>query len=69
MGVHKAYISSKIYREIKLRSGIILDSRLTILPQESVHATLKGVWNLSSDQVMKLFPIFTFFFIFQKMSV
>ncbi|XP_016837513.1 Bardet-Biedl syndrome 5 protein homolog [Nasonia vitripennis] len=50
MGVHRAYISSKIYREMKLRVGIIHDKRLTLLPQETVHETLPGVWNLSTEQ-------------------
>lgn len=51
MGVHRAYVSSKIYREIKLRAGIIDDNRLILLPQETIHENLKGVWNLSTDQV------------------
>ncbi|XP_058802061.1 Bardet-Biedl syndrome 5 protein homolog [Phymastichus coffea] len=50
MGVHRAYISSKIYREIKLRVGIINDKRLTLLPQEIINETLPGVWNLSTEQ-------------------
>lgn len=51
MGVHRAYVSSKIYREIKLRAGIIEDNRLILLPQEIIHETIQGVWNLSTDQV------------------
>ncbi|KAJ8672904.1 hypothetical protein QAD02_004165 [Eretmocerus hayati] len=50
MGVHRAYNSSKIYREIKLRVGIIHDRQLTLLPHETVHETLPGVWNLSTEQ-------------------
>ncbi|XP_066582576.1 Bardet-Biedl syndrome 5 protein homolog [Prorops nasuta] len=50
MGVHRAYLSSKIYREIKLRSGIIQDKRLVLLPHEKVHTSLQGVWNLSVEQ-------------------
>lgn len=48
---YRAYISSKIYREIKLRSGIINDKQLTLLPQEIVHSTLQDIWNLSLEQV------------------
>lgn len=65
MGVHKyvkntnyrlylyncrAYISSKLYRELKLRGAIIHNKQLKILPLEQVFSTLHGVWNLSSDQ-------------------
>ncbi|XP_623893.3 Bardet-Biedl syndrome 5 protein homolog [Apis mellifera] len=50
IGVYRAYISSKIYREIKLRSGIINDKQLTLLPQEIVHSTLQDIWNLSLEQ-------------------
>ncbi|XP_076670234.1 Bardet-Biedl syndrome 5 protein isoform X2 [Andrena cerasifolii] len=46
----KAYISSKIYREIKLRSGIINDKQLILLPQERVHSTSPDIWNLSLEQ-------------------
>ncbi|XP_051158791.1 Bardet-Biedl syndrome 5 protein homolog isoform X2 [Leptopilina boulardi] len=51
LGVYRSYISSKLYREIKLRGAIIHDKRLTILPQENIHSTLNGVWNLSTEQV------------------
>ncbi|KAJ3623189.1 hypothetical protein MTP99_019432 [Tenebrio molitor] len=50
MGVHKAYISSKLYRELKLRGAVIHNKQLKILPLEQVFSTLHGVWNLSSDQ-------------------
>ncbi|XP_043477046.1 Bardet-Biedl syndrome 5 protein homolog [Leptopilina heterotoma] len=50
LGVYRSYISSKLYREIKLRGAIIHDKRLTILPQENIHSTLHGVWNLSTEQ-------------------
>lgn len=52
IGVHRAYVSSKIYRELKLRVGIIYDKRLNVLPQEIIHETFENVWNLSSDQVI-----------------
>ncbi|XP_012173939.1 Bardet-Biedl syndrome 5 protein homolog isoform X1 [Bombus terrestris] len=50
IGVYRAYVSSKIYREIKLRSGIINDKQLTLLPLETVHSTLQDIWNLSLEQ-------------------
>ncbi|KAK4872487.1 hypothetical protein RN001_014516 [Aquatica leii] len=49
-GVHKAYSSSKAYRDLKLRGAVVQNKQLRILPLETVCNTLKGVWNLSSDQ-------------------
>ncbi|KAK9889256.1 hypothetical protein WA026_004533 [Henosepilachna vigintioctopunctata] len=49
-GVHKAYLSSKLYREMKLRGAIVQNKFLKILPLEQVYSTMHGVWNLSSDQ-------------------
>ncbi|XP_050712924.1 Bardet-Biedl syndrome 5 protein homolog isoform X2 [Eriocheir sinensis] len=50
MGVYKAYNSSKMYRELKLRGAIIQNKQLRILPQEQIFSRVNGVWNLSSDQ-------------------
>ncbi|XP_076060733.1 Bardet-Biedl syndrome 5 protein isoform X2 [Oratosquilla oratoria] len=50
IGVYKAYNSSKIYRELKLRGAIIQNKQLRILPQEQIFSRVNGVWNLSSDQ-------------------
>ncbi|XP_063848231.1 Bardet-Biedl syndrome 5 protein homolog isoform X3 [Scylla paramamosain] len=50
MGVYKAYNSSKMYRELKLRGAIIQSKQLRILPQEQIFSRVNGVWNLSSDQ-------------------
>ncbi|XP_076163679.1 Bardet-Biedl syndrome 5 protein isoform X1 [Ptiloglossa arizonensis] len=50
IGIYRAYISSKVYREIKLRSGIINDQLLTLLPQETVCSTSQDTWNLSLEQ-------------------
>lgn len=47
---YRAYTSSKMYREIKLRGGFVQDKRLATLPQEIVNSTTPGVWNLSSEQ-------------------
>ncbi|XP_032665060.1 Bardet-Biedl syndrome 5 protein homolog [Odontomachus brunneus] len=50
VGVYRAYLSSEIYREIKLRSGIIQENRLVLLPHEKVHSSVQDVWNLSIEQ-------------------
>ncbi|VEN56505.1 unnamed protein product [Callosobruchus maculatus] len=50
VGVHKAYNSSKLYRELKLRGAVVQHKQLKILPQEQVFSTMHGVFNLSSDQ-------------------
>lgn len=47
---YRAYNSSKLYRELKLRSAVIHNKQLRMLPLEQVFSTLSGVWNLSSDQ-------------------
>ena len=47
---NRAYTSSKLYRELKLRSAILSEGQLRILPQETIVSTVDGVWNLSSDQ-------------------
>ena len=50
----RAYATSKVYRELKLRSAILQDKQLKVLPKEQIISTVHGVWNLSSDQVMSL---------------
>ncbi|CAH1402145.1 unnamed protein product [Nezara viridula] len=50
MGVHKAYLSSKPYRELKLRGAVVRHKQLVILPLEHICDVVDGVWNLSSDQ-------------------
>lgn len=52
---YRAYQSSKIYRDLKLRGAIVKEKQLRILPLESIYTTVDGVWNLSSDQVMMSF--------------
>lgn len=49
-GVYKAYASSRMYREVKLRGAIIQNHQLKTLPQEQFVNRVNGVWNLSSDQ-------------------
>jgi Bardet-Biedl syndrome 5 protein len=48
--VLRAYESSKLYRDLKLRGSIIRDNSLMLLPLESVYNKVDDTWNLSSDQ-------------------
>jgi Bardet-Biedl syndrome 5 protein len=48
--VWKAYDSSRMYRDLKLRCAIIQDQELIYIPKEQVMTKLTGVWNLSADQ-------------------
>ncbi|XP_073074831.1 BBSome complex member BBS5 isoform X3 [Manis javanica] len=50
IAVHRAYETSKMYRDFKLRSALIQNKQLKLLPQEHVYDKINGVWNLSSDQ-------------------
>lgn len=50
IAVHKAYETSKLYRELKLRGAIVNNKQLCILPQEQKYNMIDGVYNLSSDQ-------------------
>lgn len=51
IAVHRAYETSKLYRDLKLRGAFIQNKNLSLLPQEQVYDKVGGVWNLSSDQV------------------
>jgi hypothetical protein len=48
--VFRAYDTSKLYRDLKLRAAIVKDKSLLLLPKEQVYNKLSGIWNLSSDQ-------------------
>lgn len=50
--VCKAYTSTKLFRDLKLRSAVIsgYGKQLKTLPQEQIYNKFNGVWNLSSDQ-------------------
>ncbi|EDV26742.1 Bardet-Biedl syndrome 5 protein-like protein [Trichoplax sp. H2] len=50
MSVYRAYETSKLYRDLKLRGALIQNKQLKLLPQEQVYDKISGVWNLSSDQ-------------------
>ena len=48
--VMRAYETSKLYRDLKLRGSIVNSGELVLLPQEQIFTRVGGVWNLSSDQ-------------------
>lgn len=48
----RAYETSKMYRDLKLRAALIQNRQLRLLPREQVYDKINGVWNLSSDQVL-----------------
>ncbi|KAL5006236.1 hypothetical protein ScPMuIL_015042 [Solemya velum] len=50
ISVHRAYETSKLYRDLKLRGALIHNKSLRLLPLEQVYDKVNGVWNLSSDQ-------------------
>ncbi|KAL3118539.1 hypothetical protein niasHT_000304 [Heterodera trifolii] len=51
IGVHRAYETSKMYREMRMRTTLVNEEeKLKLLPLESQTNRIDGVWNLSSDQ-------------------
>ncbi|XP_039261838.1 BBSome complex member BBS5-like [Styela clava] len=50
ISIYKAYETSKLYRDLKLRGALIENKQLRMLPEEQVYNTVNGAWNLSSDQ-------------------
>ncbi|XP_071449308.1 BBSome complex member BBS5 [Hetaerina americana] len=50
ISVHKSYMSSKLYRELKLRGALLNGRQLKVLPLEKVISYVNGVWNLSNNQ-------------------
>lgn len=48
--VMRAYETSNLYRELKLRGSILKDGEVMLLPLEKVFSKHDGVWNLSSEQ-------------------
>lgn len=50
LSVFRAYETSKMYRELKLRGALIYNKQLRLLPLEEIYEKVSGVWNLSSDQ-------------------
>ncbi|XP_041365484.1 Bardet-Biedl syndrome 5 protein-like [Gigantopelta aegis] len=50
ISVHRAYETSKLYRDLKLRGALVHNKNLRLLPLEEIYDKVNGVWNLSSDQ-------------------
>jgi len=50
LAVQRAYETTKMYRDLKLRGALIANKTLRLLPLEEVYDKVNGVWNLSSDQ-------------------
>jgi Bardet-Biedl syndrome 5 protein len=48
--VHRAYETSKLYREVRLRSAVVDNNELLLLPHEEIYEEVDGVWNLSHEQ-------------------
>ncbi|KAG2435580.1 hypothetical protein HYH02_011873 [Chlamydomonas schloesseri] len=49
-GVFRAYDSSRLYRDLKLRGALVVDRELRLLPLEQTYSRVNGVWNLSAEQ-------------------
>lgn len=47
--VFRAYDTTKLYRDLKLRGAIIDEKELKLLPNEQTYSKVHGVWNLSSE--------------------
>lgn len=50
--IYRSYETTKTYRDLRLRTALIVDKQLRLLPMEQVYDKVNGVWNLSSDQVI-----------------
>ncbi|KAF7254857.1 hypothetical protein EG68_08854 [Paragonimus skrjabini miyazakii] len=50
IAVYKAYDTSRMYREMKLRACLLDNKKLMLLPMEKLYEEIDGAWNLSSDQ-------------------
>ncbi|KFD56023.1 hypothetical protein M514_03147 [Trichuris suis] len=48
--VHRAYETSTLYREVKMRSSVVMQDKLRLLPLEEQQKRVDGVWNLYSDE-------------------
>ena len=67
IGLHRAYETSKLYRDMKMRGSLIDENEnLRILPLEEQCDRFDGAWNLSSDQVNKLVYAYFYFDIFRQ---
>ena len=52
--ISRAFNSSKMYRELKLRGAILENKNLKLLPLEEIVSTVNGVWNLSRYVLTKI---------------
>eukprot|EP00039_Didymoeca_costata_P002624 m.61518 g.61518 ORF g.61518 m.61518 type:complete len:352 (+) comp11421_c0_seq1:191-1246(+) len=48
--VHRAYDTSRLYREIRLRNAVVNEGQLNLLPNETIIEEVRGVWNLAQAQ-------------------
>uniref|UniRef100_A0A5S6QIF1 Bardet-Biedl syndrome 5 protein homolog n=1 Tax=Trichuris muris TaxID=70415 RepID=A0A5S6QIF1_TRIMR len=48
--VYRAYETSTLYREVRMRSSIVVHDKLRLLPLEEQQKRVDGVWNLYSDE-------------------
>eukprot|EP00634_Sargassococcus_sp_CCMP2135_P004192 CAMPEP_0198650232 /NCGR_PEP_ID=MMETSP1467-20131203/4830_1 /TAXON_ID=1462469 /ORGANISM="unid. sp., Strain CCMP2135" /LENGTH=336 /DNA_ID=CAMNT_0044386073 /DNA_START=102 /DNA_END=1112 /DNA_ORIENTATION=+ len=48
--VLRAYETSRLYRELKLRITMFRGCKLSLLRYETLHSCIRGAWNLSSEQ-------------------
>lgn len=49
LAVHRAYESTPLYRNVKLRGAVVKEKQLVILPHEEIYQMVDGVWNLAND--------------------
>lgn len=50
IAIHRAYDTSRMYRQLKLRGALVDNKELKLLPLEELCSKVNGVWNLSSNQ-------------------
>ena len=48
--VFRAYETTRLYRDLKLRAALLQNKNLVLLPLEKIYEKVNGVWNLSNDQ-------------------
>ena len=48
--VFRAYETTRLYRDLKLRGALLQNKNLVLLPLEKIYEKVNGVWNLSNDQ-------------------
>ncbi len=49
--LQRAFESTPLYRNIKLRGAVVQDRQLVVLPHEEVYQMVDGAWNLANDAV------------------